>query len=118
MITSLFKRLRSAVQSQVIPTEWKHGWETRYVKATRYTNPYMGFNIGFTLPEHPNDCDRKEMFDWLSSQGVHSYQSGGYPGAEILAMVDGVRTVDQANEWLPEFLPRFHTWIATNLRRL
>ncbi len=100
-----------------IAAEWKHGFETPYVRATRYSNPDIGFNIGFKLPKHPFDCDRRSMFDWLRSQGVKVYQGGGYPGAEILAKVDGVHDIKTANEWLPVFLPEFHEWIRMNLDR-
>ncbi len=97
------------------PLEWDHGWATPHVKATRYANPHMGFNIGFTLPKHPYDCDRAEMMDWLRSQGVNIFQCGGHPGAEIFAIVDGVGSRDLANEWLPTFLPRFDAWIVKHL---
>jgi hypothetical protein len=96
-------------------TEWAHGWETARVRATRYQNPHLGFNVGFSFPKNPHDCDRADMMDWLRENGVHVYSCGGYPGAEVMALVDGVKSKEAANEWLPTFLPRLDAWVKDNL---
>lgn len=98
------------------PAEWEHGFKTDYVIATRYTNPAMGYNIGFTLPRNPYDADRAEMFSWLAENGVHVYEGGGSPGAELYAKVDKVTDKNTANKWLVEFLPKFSKWARQNLR--
>lgn len=104
------------IMPHVVASEWEHGYETPLVRATRYNNPHFGYNIGFVLPKHPHDCDRADMMDWLITNGVGVMQCGGYPGAEIHAVVKGVTDKQSANEWLPNFLPEFHEWIRTNLR--
>lgn len=98
------------------PTEWAHGWETKFVRATRYYSPNLGLHVGFSLPAHPLDCDRADIIDWLRSKGVRVYQCGGYPGAAILGVVDGVHDIESVNQWLPNFLPDFHRWIEQNLK--
>jgi hypothetical protein len=96
-------------------TEWEHGYKTDYVVATRYSNPMMGYNIGFELPKNPYDADRAEMFEWLEKNGVHIFEGGGGPGAILYAKVEGVTDKESANRFLVEFLPKFNKWARKNL---
>jgi hypothetical protein len=93
-------------QSSAEPVEWEHGYKTEYVVATRYNNPHLGYNIGFSFPKQPYDSDRAETFDFLASNGCHVYQGGGYPGAPLYAVCNGVTDKATANTKLIELLPK------------
>lgn len=86
-------------------TEWEHGWKTDRVIATRYKNPTMGYNIGFTFPKNPNDCDRAELSDFMDVHGGGIYQSGGHPGAEMFVRFKDVTDKETANVKIKEILP-------------
>lgn len=88
------------------PVEWDHGYKTDYVVATRYKNPTMGYNIGFTFPKQPYDSDRAETFEFLASNGCNVYSGGGGPGAPLYAICNGVTDKDSANQFLIGFLPK------------
>lgn len=88
------------------PVEWEHGWKTDYVVATRYTNPHIGYNIGFTFPKQPNDSDRAETFEFLSHNGCGVFEGGGFAGAPLYAVCKGVTDKESANKFLIEFLPK------------
>ncbi len=49
--------------------------------------------------------------------GLRWEESGVKPATvrAILAIVDDVGSREQANEWLPKFLPRFDAWIISHL---
>lgn len=85
--------------------EWAHGWETANVRATRYTNPTIGQNIGFLFPRDPNLCDRAEIMEAIKKAGGDIYQAGGYPGAEILVKFPEVVDVPTANIRIKKILP-------------
>lgn len=87
------------------PEEWKSGWKTKRVIATRYKNPHMGYNIGFRFPGNDNNCDRAELCEFVRANGGHIYQCGGWPGAEMFATFDGVTDKESANTKLISFLP-------------
>lgn len=94
-------------------SEWEHGWRTTNVIATRYSNPHMGYNIGFTFPGHENDCDRAEICDYIKGNGGAIYQCGGYPGAEMFAVFSGVSDKATANAKLKEILPGLDAVVET-----
>lgn len=85
--------------------EWKHGFETSRVIATRYKNQNIGENIGFRFPKDPNNSDRGELSDFLEMHGCSVFQGGGYPGAELLAQCDGVTDTATATAKIKEVLP-------------
>lgn len=89
-----------------LPVEWEHGWKTEYVTATRYKNPVMGYNIGFTFPKQPDDSDRAETFSFIAAHGCFVFQGGGSPGAELYAKCEGVTDKETANQFLVTFLPK------------
>lgn len=86
-------------------TTWDHGYQTNNVRATRYSNPDIGQNVGFAFPGHENDCDRKEIVDFMTEHGGSVYQCGGFPGAEMFVVFKGVRDRETANAKLIEILP-------------
>lgn len=80
------------------PVEWEHGWKTKHVIATRYSNPHMGFNIGFRFPLNAYDCDAAELFEFIEKTlGGWVYEGGGSPGAEIFAVFRDVKDRESAN---------------------
>lgn len=85
--------------------EWEHGFRTSRVIATRYSSARMGYNIGFTFPKNPNDCDRAELSDFMEAHGGNVYESGGSPGAEMFVTFEGVTDKETANKKLREILP-------------
>jgi hypothetical protein len=113
---SLLTRLMGMVatpKSENGPKATEHGWATKYVVATRYKNPQMGYNVGFRFPLHPYDCDSAEMFDFIEKEGNgHIYQGGGYPGAEVFATFADVNDKESANRFLLGFLPKLNTFMA------
>lgn len=98
----------------IAPKEWEHGWETIHVRASRYSNKYIGFNIGFIFPKHPYDCDRADLIEFINVSGDGCvYQCGGHPGAEVFATFRGVKDIESANAMLKEFLPRLEKFMAS-----
>ena len=93
--------------------EWQHGYETRFVRATRYKNPHIGQNIGFVFPGNEHKCDRKELVDFMSNEGGEVYQCGGYPGAEMLVIFKGVTDRDSANAKLVQLMPKLDRFIRS-----
>jgi hypothetical protein len=87
------------------PVEWEHGWKTDDVIATRYQNKQVGYNIGFQFPRNPNNCDRSEIFDFITKQQGNIYQVGGYPGAEMFVIFKDVTDKTTANKKLKSILP-------------
>lgn len=96
----------------VAPEEWKSGWLTKRVVATRYKNPHMGYNVGFLFPGNEDNCDRAELCEFVKANGGHIYQCGGWPGAEMFATFDGVTDKESANTMLREFLPKLDKFVA------
>lgn len=86
-------------------TEWEHGWKTKRVIATRYSNDVIGYNIGFKFPLDQNNCDRAEISDFIESKGGWIFQGGGYSGAESFAKFNGVNDRASADARLKEILP-------------
>jgi hypothetical protein len=93
------------------PEVWEHGYRTPNVIATRYANEMVGFNIGFTFPNHPYDCDRAEISEWFEYFSGNVYQGGGYAGAEVFVVFDNVKDVETANNKLLEILPELDQFI-------
>lgn len=93
------------------PTEWEHGWRTSLVVATRYSNPHIGFNVGFKFPRHAYDCDRAELIDFMEDNGWSIYRCGGYPGAEVFAVSDRIKNKEDANSELIKFVPKLHNFM-------
>ena len=92
---------------------WEHGWKTDYVVATRYSNPNVGYNIGFTYPRNPNDCDRSELSEFMEAHGGFVYQGGGYPGAEMFVVFKDVKNRDDADRKLKGILPSLSKLVAS-----
>jgi hypothetical protein len=93
--------------------EWAHGRTTKNVFATRYTSSSFGFYLGFKFPNHPSNCDRSELIEFMRSKGANVFQCGGFPGAEVLATVKGVNNIEAANAFLKEFLPELDRVITS-----
>jgi hypothetical protein len=87
------------------PTEWEHGWKTKRVVATRYTNQMMGYNIGFTFPENIHNSDGPEVSKFMEAHGGWVYSSGGHPGAEMFVVFKDVKDKNSANKKLQQILP-------------
>lgn len=92
---------------------WKHGWKTERVVATRYSNPAMGYNIGFTFPRDPGKCDRAEIVAFIEARGGNIYEMGGYPGAEMFATFDDVKDRATADRKLKAMLPHMSRLVAS-----
>jgi hypothetical protein len=106
-VPNLPTRAISAVENALAPapTEWEHGWKTDRVIATRYNNPVMGWNIGFTFPLNSNDCDRAELGDFMEANGGGVFSGGGYPGAEMFVKFKSVTDKASATEKIKAILP-------------
>ena len=85
--------------------KWEHGWKIKNVIATEYKNPFMGENIGFVFPNDPQNCDRIEIDDFIHAHKGDTYQSGGYPGAEMFVIFEDVKDKASADKKLQEILP-------------
>jgi hypothetical protein len=87
-------------------TEWEHGYKTDRVIATRYNNPHMGYNIGFTFPKNPASSDTSDIWEFLEkANDGWIFQGGGYPGAEVFVVFKDVKDRDSANIKLKKILP-------------
>ena len=89
--------------SIIRPTE--HGLRTYNVIATRYTNPYIGYNIGFEFPTIPYDADDERLFNLFDKYNCGVFEGGGEPGAPLYVGCDGVHDADTANQRLRQLLP-------------
>lgn len=95
--------IREALRTRAEP--WEHGWRTPNVVATRYANEEMGYVVGFTFPTRPDQCDRAEIFRYVSEHGGWVFQGGGYPGAAAMARFETINSREDADRVLPELLP-------------
>lgn len=93
--------------------EWKHGWRTWNVIATRYENPYLGYNIGFRFPENTYNYDHPSVFEWFRRYDGTAIGGGGRPGGEITVLFSGVKDKDSANKKLKEILPELSQFMQT-----
>ena len=84
---------------------WEHGFKTSRVIATRYTNKFMGYNIGFEFPKDIYNADRAEVSDFMEANGGWIYQGGGYPGAIAYVKFKDVTDQESANKKLKAILP-------------
>lgn len=91
---------------------WEHGWKTKDITAWRYKNETMSYNIGFVpSTRYAYDFDRAEMFEFLKQHGGFVYQGGGYAGAEVFVVFKDVKNKQDADKFLPEFLPKFQQFL-------
>lgn len=97
-------RLRQPVETAHIQ-EWEHGYKTDRVIATRYTNPDIGYNIGFQFPKNVADADRVEVSQFFEVHNGWLFQGGGYPGAIAYVKFQDVTDNASANAKLKEILP-------------
>lgn len=93
--------------------EWAHGFKTARVIATRYSNPTMGFNIGFTFPKNPAQCDDSKLFKFMEAKGGWVYQGGGAPVAEMFVVFKGVSDKELASKKIKEILPELSKLVAS-----
>jgi hypothetical protein len=102
-----------ASDAQLVATE--HGYQTKYVIATRYQNDFFGYNIGFRFPHHPYDSDSRELFEFIEKEGHGAiFQGGGSPGAEVFAKFEGVVDKESANKFLTDgFLVKLDRFMST-----
>lgn len=92
--------------------QWEHGWKTPRIIATRYSNEYMGFNIGFKFKDIYRS-DRKEVSDFMEAHHGFIYQGGGYPGAEVFVVFSTIKTKEDADKQLPLLLPELDDLMRT-----
>lgn len=105
----------TSTESSHKATQWEHGWETDVVTASRYTNPDIGYNIGFVFKRYSEKADRAELFDYFKSNGGSVYEGGGSPDAPDYVIFDNVKSRDDADKFLPVFLPKLSSFVE-NLR--
>lgn len=113
-ISTLPQRATPAIKIALGPAlvEWEHGWKTDRVIATRYNSPMMGWNIGFTFPLNPNDCDRAELSDFMEAHNGRSFQSGGFPGAEMFVKFKDITDKESATAKIKAILPELSALIT------
>ncbi len=92
---------------------WEHGWKTEHVIATRYKNPTMGHNIGFTYPGREGECDRSELVEFMSKHEGWVYQCGGSPGAEMFVKFKDVTDKPTADAKLVQLLPPLEKLVSS-----
>lgn len=98
-----------------VPQPTEHGWKTRHIEAVRYTNPVMGYNIGFRF----TDCYRSDdprIWTCIERHGGAVYQGGGFPCAEVFATFRGVTDRASADAKLRAILPAFEREVARFMR--
>ncbi len=105
--------VRRALHMDYAVSEWEHGFKTDRVVATRYTNPTMGYNIGFEYPKDEYNSDRAELDEFMTAHGGWVYQSGGFPGAGMYVKFKDVSNKDEANKKLKEILPSLSALVAS-----
>lgn len=97
------------------PTEWEHGFKTDRVVATRYTNPMIGFNIGFRyLNAHDDDnADTDRVMKFFEGQNCGIYEGGGASHSEYYVQCKNVTDVASANIKLKTLLPALEAFMRT-----
>lgn len=78
-----------------------------------YKNPVMGYNIGFRFTDNSLDykADRAEVDEFYHKNGGVCFQGGGLPGSEYFVIFGTVKTRDDADKFLPIFLPKLETFV-------
>jgi hypothetical protein len=74
----------------------------------------MGFNVRFDFPKIPYSCDDARLFEFMEAHGGSVFQGGGYPGAPLYVIFDGVKDRESADKKIKAILPAL-TKLASSL---